>query len=290
VGVIAPVIDQAWLATHLPEVVLADVRWYLGGPPGREAYDRGHLPGAVYVDLDEVLAAPPDPREGRHPLPDPERFAAAIGAVGIGDHDTVIAYDDVGGVIAARLVWMLRALGREAALLDGGLRAWSGPLQIASVVRSPASFSPRPWPADRIASIEDVALIAARGNGTGGGAGPGGRDPILLDARARVRYAGGPDPVDPRSGHIPGARSLPAPELTTAAGRIPDATELRSRFEQVGIGASTAVVAYCGSGVAACYHLLALERAGLGPGRLYPGSWSQWSRDPARAIETDAGG
>jgi thiosulfate/3-mercaptopyruvate sulfurtransferase len=272
VGVIAPVIDQAWLATHLPEVVLADVRWYLGGPPGREAYDRGHLPGAVYVDLDEVLAAPPDPREGRHPLPDPERFAAAIGAVGIGDHDTVIAYDDVGGVVASRLVWLLRVTGHDAALLDGGIQALPAAdlRQDHPRPRLPAAFTPVPWPAESFAEIDEVAVTGD----------------VLIDARDPERFAGGPDPVDPRSGHIPGALSVPTRGHIDQQLRIADAERLRETFAAVGITAGTPVISYCGSGVTACHNLLALERAGLGPSRLYAGSWSEWSRDAQRPIAT----
>jgi thiosulfate/3-mercaptopyruvate sulfurtransferase len=289
---IDPIIDTAWLLDHREQVALADVRWYLRGPPGEAAYKRGHIPGAVFVDLDQVLAGPPGPTEGRHPLPEPERFAAAMGELGIGDGDNVIAYDDDGGVIAARLLWMLRTLGSQAALLDGGLAGWTGPLESGRVARSRASFSARPWPADRIASIEDVAALVPRLAGAGAGGVPGGLDSgteaILIDARDRARFEGGPDPVDPRSGHIPGARNLPARELAIETGRIARETDLRSRLERVGIRPSTEVVAYCGSGVTACYDLLMLERAGLGPGRLYAGSWSQWSRDPRRALETGA--
>ena len=126
---IAPVVDAAWTAAHLGEVVLADVRWYLDGRPGRPEYDRGHLPGAVFVELDDWLAAPASPEAGRHPLPDPEVFARGMGELGIGDTDTVIAYDDQGGVIAARLAWLLRVTGHEAAVLDGGIAAWDGPLE-----------------------------------------------------------------------------------------------------------------------------------------------------------------
>ena len=143
---IPPVIDARWLQEH-PEAVLADVRWYLDGRSGQEAYDRGHLPGAVFVDLDRWLAAPGSPAAGRHPLPDPATFATGMAEVGIGDEDTVVAYDDAGGVIAARLVWLLRVTGHQAALLDGGLGAHPGPLEQAAARRGRATFTPRPWPA-----------------------------------------------------------------------------------------------------------------------------------------------
>jgi thiosulfate/3-mercaptopyruvate sulfurtransferase len=268
---IAPVVDAGWLREHRADVVLADVRWYLDGRSGRAAYDAGHLPGAVFVDLDRWLAAPPSPAEGRHPLPDPEVFARGMSALGIGDEDTVVAYDDAGGVVAARLVWMLRATGREAALLDGGLTAWAGPLETQAPADRPAArFTPVPWPEERLASID---AAADRAN-------------VVLDARDRERYLGLQEPVDPRAGHIPGAQSLPARENVDTAGRLLPVDELRRRFTAAGVGPSTPVVSYCGSGVNACHTLIALEHAGLGEGRLYPGSWSQWSSDPARPAAT----
>ena len=269
-------VDTDWLAARREDVVLADVRWYADGRSGRAAYEAGHIPGAVYVDLDEVLSAPASDAEGRHPLPTPERFADGLGEVGIGDSDTVIAYDDDGGVIAARLVWMLRVTGHDAALLDGGLDAWSGELDEGpppSVQR--AAFTPVPWPPDRLASIDDVAEASGAARG-----------PVLIDGRDRARFAGGPDSLDPRSGHIPGAISVPVREHLGPDGRVASASELRERFAAAGIGQDSTVISYCGSGVTACYNLLAMNHAGLGPGRLYPGSWSQWSRDRSRPIET----
>jgi thiosulfate/3-mercaptopyruvate sulfurtransferase len=272
---IAPVVDAAWTAAHLDEVVLADVRWYLDGRPGRAEYDRGHLPGAVFVELEDWLAAPANPRHGRHPLPDPEVFARGMAELGIGDDDTVVAYDDQGGVVAARLVWMLRVTGHEAALLDGGIAAWEGPLETAPVRVAPAFFSARPWPEEALASADDAA------------------DPAnaVIDARQRERYLGeGPDPVDPRPGHIPGARSLPAREHLGPDGRLLEPDELRARFAAAGVDGSRPVVSYCGSGVTATHNLLVLEHAGLGTGRLYAGSWSQWSNDHDRPAATGAEG
>jgi thiosulfate/3-mercaptopyruvate sulfurtransferase len=225
--VIAPFVDADWLAAHLDEVVVCDVRWYLDGRSGRAAYDGGHLPGAIWVDLETDLSADAPVTEGRHPLPTPEAFAAAMSALGIGEADTVVAYDDDGGAVAARLAWMLRATGHEATLLDGGIQA-----------------------------------------------------------RSAERYAGAPDDYDPRFGHIPGARSLPTRGHLGPDGRLQDAEALRARFAGVGIEAGVDVVAYCGGGVTACHNLLVMEHAGLGTGRLFPGSWSQWSRDPARPIAT----
>ncbi|HET9077009.1 MAG TPA: sulfurtransferase [Acidimicrobiales bacterium] len=260
---IAPVVEPGWLRDH-PEAVVADVRWYLDGRSGRDAYLAGHLPGAVFVDLDRHLAGPPGPHAGRHPLPDPADFAAAMAGVGIGDDSLVVAYDDAGGTVAARLVWMLRVLGVDAALLDGGLAACDGDLERGTAPRPPARFSARPWPADRLAGIEDVSRPA----------GP------VIDARDPARFRGEHEPVDPRAGHIPGAVNLPCRANLGPDGRFRPAAELRERFASAGAGPGT--ISYCGSGVTACHNLLALELAGLGPGRLYPGSWSQYSSDPSR--------
>jgi len=224
----------------------------------------------VFVDLDADLSAPASARAGRHPLPEPEAFAAAMGALGIGDGDTVVAYDDDGGVMAARLVWMLRATGHDAALLDGGIAAWDGPLETETPPRPPATFAPVPWPAERIATADDAADRAS----------------VVIDARTRERYLGLEDPVDPRWGHVPGARSLPCRENLAPDGRFLAADDLRARFEALGVRAGTPVVSYCGSGVTACHNLLAMERAGVGDGRLFPGSWSQWSADERRPVAT----
>lgn len=262
-----PIVSADWLAAHRDEVAIADVRFYLDGRSGRAAYESGHIAGAIFVELETALADPPSPQRGRHPLPDPDRFAAALGALGIGDDNAVVAYDDAGGAMAARLVWMLRAIGAGAALLDGGLSSWDGPLENRPSSRPPVRRRPTPWPPERLASIEQVAA----------GAGP------LLDARAPERYRGEHEPIDPRAGHIPGARNVPFQELLGPGNRFRGPAELRERFAQAGVASAGAPpVAYCGSGVTACQLLLALEAAELGRGRLYPGSWSQWSADPER--------
>jgi thiosulfate/3-mercaptopyruvate sulfurtransferase len=265
---IGPLVSARWLAAHRADVLVADVRWYLDGRSGRDAYAAGHLPGAVFVDLDRALADPPSAQRGRHPLPRPERFAAELGALGIPDGATVVAYDDSFGLSAARLVWMLRRIGQPAALLDGGLQAWVAasaqaldrePVVLPAVVRTP-----RPWPAAALADIDEVAAT----------------DAPLLDARAPERYAGEVEPIDPRAGHIPGARSVPFAGSLREDGTFLEPERLRARFQ------GRAGIAYCGSGVSACHLLLAHEAAGLGPGRLFPGSWSQWSSDPTRPIQT----
>lgn len=252
-------VDAGWLSDH-PEAVLVDVRWYADGRSGSEAYERAHLPGAVYVDLDRVLAAPPSPQQGRHPLPDPEVFAEGMRAAGIGDDDLVVAYDDDSGAIAARLVWLLRVTGHQAALLDGGIVGWLGRREQGACTRPRAKFSAAPWPADRLASIEDVAAPAVP----------------ALDARPGERFRGEVEPLDARPGHIPGARSLPCRDNVDAKGRLLALPELRTRLTAAGAD-QPGWLSYCGSGVTACHTLLVAEHLGLPPGRLYAGSWSQWA-------------
>lgn len=242
--------------------MLADVRWYLDGRSGRAAYRAGHLPGAVFIDLDAALAGPPAPAHGRHPLPDPDVFAAAMGAAGIAPATPVIAYDDAGGVIAARLVYLLRLRGVPAAVLDGGIDATAGARRAGEEARSAVHFPSAPWPA---AALADIA---------------GATDPanVVLDARDGERYRGESEPIDARAGHIPGARSLPCRQNLDETGRLLSVAELQRRLRAVGVrDADTPVVSYCGSGVTACHTLLVLEHCGLGRGRLYPGSWSQYS-------------
>lgn len=267
---VRPVVDVAWWEAHRSSTVLADVRWYLDGRSGRAAYEQGHLPGAVFVDLDEWLADRPSPEAGRHPLPSPEVLAEGMARLGIGDGDTVVAYDDAGGTVAARLVWMLRATGHEAALLDGGIGTYAGPLESTVVTRPAASFEPRPWPADLLADVNQAADPAN----------------VVLDARDGVRYRGETEPVDPQAGHIPGARSLPARENLLPDGRFLPVAELRERFLAAGVGNGAPAISYCGSGVTACHTLLALEHAGFPAGRLYAGSWSQYSAAPGRPVAT----
>ena len=261
-------VDIAWWQERRESVVLADVRWYLDGRSGREAYDRGHLPEAVFVDLDRRLSGEGGPQQGRHPLPDPHAFAESMAQLGIADDDTVIAYDDTGGLSAARLVWMLRVTVHPAALLDGGLAAYDGPLEQAAPTRPRAIFTARAWPADRLADIDDAANPAN----------------VVVDARARERYRGDDEPRDPRAGHIPGAYGLPARENVDERGRFLPVEQLWRRFGEAGVAGGESVVSYCGSGITACHNLLAIELAGLGHGRLYPGSWSQYSHDTARPV------
>ena len=266
------VVDAAWLAAHHERVVTADVRWYLDGRSGRAAYEAGHLPAAVFVDLDAALSARGDPRDGRHPLPTPPAFADAMGALGIGDDHPVVAYDDAGGGVAGRLVWMLRAQGTAAALLDGGLRSFTGPLETgAGAPRPPAARTARAWPETLLASADQIVAPGA--------------DTVVLDARSPERYRGDVEPVDPRAGHIPGARNLPVGRmLDPTTLRLADPAALRQRFTDVGITDASEVIASCGSGVSACILLIALEHAGLGRGRLFVPSCSGWSSDPGHVV------
>lgn len=265
-----PFVTPTWLRDHRHDVVVADVRWRLQGPSGRDEYEREHIAGAVFVDLDTQLADIGDPRDGRHPLPTPDAFATAMGSLGIGDGDQVVAYDDAGGLFAARLVWMLRAIGRPAALLDGGLATWDGPLEAGpGHLRAPVACTPRPWPTDRLATIDEVAA----------------GDHTLMDVRARARYRGDMEPVDPRAGHIPGAVNVPAEEHLVD-GALVSLAALRAQFAAAGVESADAVIASCGSGVNACHSLLVMEHAGLGEGRLFPGSFSAWSNRPELPVET----
>ena len=265
-GAFGPLVSARWLADYRDDVVLVDVRWYLDGRSGHDAFERGHLPGAVWLDLDTVLADPPSAAAGRHPLPSAERFAAGMAAAGIRADSRVVAYDDNAGMSAGRLVWLLRTLGCPAALLDGGLAAWTGPLQLGPVSVAPADFTPVPWPQDSLALIDEVSSVGS-----------------LIDARAPERYRGEQEPIDPRAGHIPGAANVPWQSYLGDDGRFETAAKLRTRFGSA--GTDDDVVVYCGSGISACHTLLALEASGL-RGRLYPGSWSQWSADPDRPAET----
>lgn len=274
-----PIVSIDDLARY-PDAVLADVRWYLDGRSGRDAYESGHLPGAVFVDLERDLAAhglPPD--AGRHPFPTPEDFATAMGSLGIGDDSTVIAYDDTGGMTAGRLAVMLRMIGRNAAVLDGGIQLWHGELMTGSgAIPEHLDFTPCEWPLDRFADADQVAALAMSADG------------LVLDARAQQRFTGETTIIDPRPGHIPGAASAPwSATLDTSTGKFRNAAELRDHFNELGVSDSSSVVTYCGSGVSACMNILAMEQAGLPPARLYVASFSGWAGDPSRDVELGTG-
>ncbi|MFG3428051.1 sulfurtransferase [Streptomyces californicus] len=251
--------------------VLLDVRWRLGGPHGRADYEAGHLPGAVFVDLDQDLASPAGDG-GRHPLPDPEVFGAAMRRAGVGQDTPVVVYDGGQGWAAARAWWLLRWAGhRDVRVLDGGLAAWTGDL--STDVPHPAEGDFRPKPGALPTLDADSAAAFARSG-------------LLLDARAAERYRGDVEPIDRVGGHIPGAVSAPTDENTDPDGRYLPAEQLAARFAGLGAEAGAeGVGVYCGSGVSGAHQVLALEIAGL-TGILYPGSWSEWSADPSRPVAT----
>ena len=237
-------------------------------PPGRGAYEEGHLPGAIFLDLDAELAADPRIGPGRHPLPDARAFAAAMSAHGIGDEHSVVAYDDAGGSVAARVWWLFRHCGHDAAVLDGGLRAWTdagGPLTTVVPDHPAATWTPSVARDDVVDAAE---LVRRRDAGR-----------PIIDARAAERYRGEVEPVDSRPGHVPGARSAPWAGNLDATGRFLPPAELRERYAALGARPASAPVAYCGSGVNATHALLAMHLAGI-EGALYEGSWSDWASRP----------
>ncbi|MDX3054340.1 sulfurtransferase [Streptomyces sp. NE06-03E] len=250
--------------------VLLDIRWQLGGPNGRADYEAGHLPGAVYVDLDSELAGPAG-TGGRHPLPDPEAFGAVMRRAGVGQDTPVVVHDGGQGWAAARAWWLLRWAGHsDVRVLDGGLAAWDGPLTTDIPEPAEGDFRPRPG-ALGLLDADGAAKLARSG--------------LLLDARAGERYRGEVEPIDRVGGHIPGAVSAPTTENVGEDGRFLPADALASRFSALGAYRDTQVGVYCGSGVSGAHEVLALELAGY-PAALYAGSWSEWSSDEARPVAT----
>ncbi|MFZ9889683.1 MAG: sulfurtransferase [Myxococcota bacterium] len=266
------VVDAAFLKEHRQAVVLVDVRWYLDGRSGEASYQAGHLPGAVFLDIDRDLSGPPGPG-GRHPLPDLEVLRTALQQAGIGTDDGVIAYDDSGGLSAARLVFLLRALGIRAAILDGGIASYDGPLESSVSIPSPTTLAFTGFAGEMMIDIDSLERRITQGC-------------ILLDVRTEERYRGVREPIDPVAGHIPGARNLPTMGLLKPSGHFLSPQGLRQQFSAVGIGPSDEVVVYCGSGVTACHTWLALQHSGHRKVRLYPGSWSEWCNSPGRPIAT----
>lgn len=272
-----PLVGQSELAEVLTSDVgrpaVLDVRWALGGPPGREDYERGHIPGAVFVDLDEDLAAAPG-RGGRHPLPDRDAFEAAMRAAGVRGEEPVVVYDAATSMAAARAWWLLRYFGHpDVAVLDGGTAAWVAaghPVVTEAAVVERGDFVARPG-AMPLLDAAEAAELTAQG--------------VLLDARAPERFRGEQEPIDPVAGHIPGARNAPATASVDRDGRFLEPRALRAAFEQAGVREGLEVGAYCGSGVTAAHEVLALELAGF-PAALYAGSWSEWITDPGRPVAT----
>lgn len=267
--------ELAGLMASEPPPVIIDCRYTLGTPDaGREAYLAGHIPGARYADLERVLSSPVGPDTGRHPLPDADRLAAALGDLGVGDDSDVIVYDEGPGAMAARLWWLLRWLGHaQVRLLDGGLAAWlaqEGLLEQEEPVPVPARLRSMPG-AMPVVSTEDLVVGLTRY--------------LLLDARAAARFRGEVEPIDAVAGHVPGAVNLPFSGNLGPDGRFLPREELAERYRSVlGARQPGEVVCMCGSGVTACHTLLAMEHAGLAGASLYAGSWSEWIRSPLRPV------
>lgn len=282
-----PLVTPADLAAEMsPEMssgsgayrpVVLDVRYRLGGPPGRPDHDAGHIPGAVFVDLDADLAAAPGPA-GRHPLPEPDQLQAVLRAAGVHDGSRVVAYDDGNGLAAVRAWWLLRWARLPAArvaVLDGGWAAWTAagqPTTAEASAPEPGDVTVRPGAMPTVDADE-----AARIAGTG----------VLIDARAAARYRGETEPIDPLAGHVPGAHNVSVLDFAGPDGRWLPPAELAARFAGVDVAAPE-VAAYCGSGVTAAALVLAAEQSGLRtpdrPVALYPGSWSNWVADPERPV------
>jgi thiosulfate/3-mercaptopyruvate sulfurtransferase len=282
----SPLVTPGWLFENLddPQLVITDVRWYLSGPRGVDAYQEGHLPGALFADVDRDLADPPGPAlRGRHPLPSVDRFAEFLARAGIRRGDTVVAYDDGGGATAARLWWLLDYFGLGSGkVLDGGMQAWIAAGHPLETVIRPRAPAPRLTLEPRAAKVVDkrvVARMSAQGTA------------LLLDARATPRFEGKVEPVDARPGHIPGAKSAPFLEnLVAPAGNFRARDELARRYQELGATGDRAVIVYCGSGVTACHDLLALTLAGFEGAQLYEGSWSEWAADSALPAALGSGG
>lgn len=262
------------LAATAGTVRVLDVRWQLTKPDGSDDFRTGHVPGAVYVDLDHELASHGDPADGRHPLPSVEALQESARGWGLDDGDSVVVYDAAGNLSSARAWWLLRHAGvADVRLLDGGLAAWTASgreLETgdAAPERGGVTLSYEHLP---VIGPDDALDVAADG--------------ALLDARAPERYRGETEPIDPVAGHIPGAINTPTGDNLRPDGRFLEPDELRARFTAAGVVAGRPLATYCGSGVTAAHNIVALTLAGFAPA-LYPGSWSQWSNQPDRPVET----
>jgi len=269
-----PLVSPEWLHKHAddPDLRIIDFRWYLTGRMGRDAYLAGHIPGAVFVDLDAVTGTGP----GRHPLPTRQQFQDEMRRAGVRASTKAVAYDDAGGSIAARLWFLLGWFGHGAqAVLDSGLQGWGEPLETDVPYVVVGDFKAKAPQRSRIVDLEQVKKMSSASHRRSAGR------RVLVDARVGERYRGEHEPIDPKKGHIPGAVSAPWIDNLDAEARFKSPDELRQRYESLGVDAKNGVVVYCGSGVNACHDLLALEIAGVTDVRLYEGSWSDWSRNDA---------
>jgi thiosulfate/3-mercaptopyruvate sulfurtransferase len=259
--------------------LVVDCRFDLVNPgKGKAAWLTGHIPGAAYAHLDDDLAAPVQLHTGRHPLPEPARFAEFLASAGWSDNKLLVAYDEGSNAISSRLWWMMRYFGKRAALLDGGFQAWleAGlPLETGAPSKHPSAPQQLTANPHMIVSADFISQRL------------GSADAVVLDARAPERYSGEVEPLDTRAGHMPGALNRPFSENLDGSGRFREARELKAEFESL-LGKTNAknVIHSCGSGVTACHNLFAMELAGLDASCLYPGSWSHWIRDPDRPVVT----
>jgi thiosulfate/3-mercaptopyruvate sulfurtransferase len=255
-----PIVDAAWLHRHIEDADLRviDFRWYLQGRNGHEEFRRGHIPHAVFLDLERVSGKEGG---GRHPLPSAAQFESEMRASGVDGAMKVVVYDDVGGTVASRLWFLLRYFGhRQQAVLDGGLQAWGEPVvQVVEQFRA-GDFTAKEPDRSLVLHVDDVQQL---------------RGVPLIDARAAERYRGEKEPVDPKAGHVPGALNMPFTGNLGQDGRFKNPDELRAQYERA--GATNGAVFYCGSGVNATHHVLAMEVAGLPDAKIYAGSWSDWS-------------
>jgi len=273
------IVSMKWLLARLYEEnqVIVDCRFQLGKPDaGREAYEAGHIPGAIYLDLERDLSAPVGEHGGRHPLPDVGELASKLGAAGIDDSVRVVAYDDQGGAMASRLWWLLRYMGHEnVAVMDQGYTAWKeaefSVSDAAPAVRVPKPFAPR-LQAGMLADVEEVRRAVEDDSA------------VLIDSREEPRYRGEVEPIDRVAGHIPGARNRFWKDALGANGQWKSGEEQRARFAD--LREDDPVIVYCGSGVTACPNVLVLEEAGFRNVRLYAGSWSDWISYPSNPIAT----
>ena len=281
----SPLISAEELAAELAaghDIVLADVRWTLNGPPGRPEYEAGHLPGARWVDLESELTTH-GPIGGRHPLPDQAVFQAAMRRLGVSAASEVIVYDGASSLAASRLWWLLTDAGHDdVRVLDGGFAAWQAAGLSVETGSGPGpadgDFVARPGQRTAVDAAGVLALVGDRGSADGSSESTGA---TLIDVRAADRYAGENETIDPIAGHIPGALSRPSTENLTASGQFKPAAEIAERFADV----DGEPVFYCGSGITAAHTLLALESTGR-TGAIYPGSWSDWITDPDRPRAT----
>jgi len=267
-----PVVTAEWLAAHQADVRIVDSRWSIPTGPKHADYLTAHIPGAIFCNLDTDASAPAGP-EGRHPLPSPEEFAAARGRLGL-DGPTVI-YDDCHGGVAARLWWLLDCVGVPAAVLEGGLSAWTAEhdTEDGEVTPEPSSCAAVPWPTDRFIAMDEVLPAIAAGA-------------VLIDARSAERFRGEENPIDRIAGHVPGSSSRPW-QANLGPGGFLKPEELRAQLMSTLDNEDRPLICSCGSGVTACHNILATRLAGLPTPRLFTGSWSQWTFADGQPVATD---